>query len=253
MSDGSENDRDQTVKSVRRTVEVLELFASSKGSLSAGEIRQRLALPQSSTSVLLNSLGKLGYLTFDAESRRWEPTIRLNLLGAWMQIDRLSGVNLEDLMQRVNDLTGAAVLLGMENGLFVRYVHIIQSKAPMRLHFTTGTERPICRAAAGKVLLTQKSESEIASIVKHYNTTSGASRISVSQLMQDLERCRSQGYCLHEGTNIKGVGAFAMLLPSIYANQPVSIAVCGLLDDLKSKWKLIRETLMNELGQLQKR
>ena len=72
---------ERTVKSARRVLEVLELFAERRGPLTVGEVAAALAYPQSSASVLLQSLVALGYLVHDRGQRTFLPTLRVAFLG----------------------------------------------------------------------------------------------------------------------------------------------------------------------------
>ena len=60
---------DQIVKSVARTCQTLVYFDEVQRPLSVVEVSKELGYPQSSTSALLKSLVKLGFLTHDAERR----------------------------------------------------------------------------------------------------------------------------------------------------------------------------------------
>ena len=79
-----------TVKSAQRVLEVLEYFAATRDPATVAEVSRQLAFPQSSTSMLLSSLETLGYLTYDADDRTFRPTVRVMLLGSWIQ-DELFG------------------------------------------------------------------------------------------------------------------------------------------------------------------
>jgi DNA-binding IclR family transcriptional regulator len=70
------------VKSAARTLRVIEFFVEVRRRARANEIADRLGLPQSSASALLNSMVRLGYLDFDYATHTYEPTLRVAMLGA---------------------------------------------------------------------------------------------------------------------------------------------------------------------------
>jgi DNA-binding IclR family transcriptional regulator len=72
------------VKSAARALEVLEYFATRRSPATVGEICSALELPQSSTSVLLKTLLKLGYLDYIRDGRRYFPTAKVAALGNWV-------------------------------------------------------------------------------------------------------------------------------------------------------------------------
>jgi predicted transcriptional regulator len=65
------------VKSAALVLEVLSVFDDVRRDMRLGEIVERLGFPQSSTSVLLKSLVRLGYLDFDATTRSFSVTARV--------------------------------------------------------------------------------------------------------------------------------------------------------------------------------
>jgi DNA-binding IclR family transcriptional regulator len=72
------------VKSVARVLRILAIFDDVQRGMRVGEIAERAGYPQSSTSVLLQSLTKLGYLEFDPIDRSYIPTMQVALLGSWI-------------------------------------------------------------------------------------------------------------------------------------------------------------------------
>lgn len=223
-----------TIKSARRVLEVFELFSRLKEPATVSEIQSHLRYPQSSTSVLLKSLHTLGYLDYDPVKRRYMPTMRVNLLGAWMQAERLGGVNIDELLRRLRHETGETVVLGMQNGTYVQYIHLLQSSAPLRVHVDSGVLRPLCRSAAGKMLMTLKSPGEVRGLVRRINASEidSGERIDVEILLQELDRCRRVGYVVNMGSAVAGVGAIAMLLPVSGSLPPMAVSVVGIAQQI---------------------
>ena len=72
---------DYNVKSATRALEVIELFGVHRHPLSVTEIANALAIPQSSSSVLLHALSSIGFVTRDRKTRKYVPGIRSVFLG----------------------------------------------------------------------------------------------------------------------------------------------------------------------------
>jgi DNA-binding IclR family transcriptional regulator len=241
MTRGHKKYETSTIKSARRVLEVFELFSRLKQPASVSDVQNHLKYPQSSTSVLLKSLHALGYLDYDPIKRRYMPTMRVNLLGAWMQAERLGGVNIDELLRRLRRETGETVVLGMQNGIYVQYIHLLHSPAPLRLHIDSGILRPLCRSAAGKMLMTLKPAAEIRGIIRRINATDtdANERIDVEDFLQHIERCRRQGYAVNLETAMVGIGAVAMLLPVSSSLPPMAISVVGLAQQIGLRWQHI--------------
>jgi IclR family transcriptional regulator, acetate operon repressor len=72
------------VKSATRALEIIELFGVHRHPLSVTEIANALAIPQSSSSVLLHALSSIGFVTRDRKTRKYAPGIRSVFLGNWI-------------------------------------------------------------------------------------------------------------------------------------------------------------------------
>ena len=99
------------VKSAARVLHILEFFDEVKRTTSAAEVAEHYGWPHSSTSVLMRSLVKLGYLHYDASERSYFPSTRVALLGDWIQENLFKDGQLMDLMRSLNDETGETVVL----------------------------------------------------------------------------------------------------------------------------------------------
>ena len=74
------------IKSAERTLALFELFSREQRPFSVGRVSEALGMPQASASMLLRNLTELGYLEYDRSARTFSPSIRVALLGSW--IDR---------------------------------------------------------------------------------------------------------------------------------------------------------------------
>src|ERR1700687_5568027 len=91
----------RSIKSAERTLRLFELFARRQERLTVGEIARGLCIPQPSASMLLNNLTEMGYLEYDRFDRSYAPTIRVTLLGSWIE-PRLGGR--QSLASRLDEL-----------------------------------------------------------------------------------------------------------------------------------------------------
>jgi IclR family transcriptional regulator, KDG regulon repressor len=119
--------------------------------------------------MLLRNLSQLGYLSHDPRQRTYTPTIRLVLLGSWLQ--RSQG-DIAELAPRLADLQaqiGQMAYIGMQNGAAVQFVLVQDSDQPERLHIQSGQMRPIACSAAGRALLSLKLDHEVRGWVRRAN------------------------------------------------------------------------------------
>lgn len=220
------------VKSAQRTLEVLEYFAATHSPAGVGEIARELGYPQSSTSVLLGDLARLGYLEQDA-LRRYRPTLRVMLLGGWLQ-DRLIGDG--SLLRRMEQLRArhqVTVLIGMQAGARVRYILTLRrpsADATMR----AGMMRPIGRAAVGKALLMLKSDAEAQRILRRANAEEpDTRRVDVAEVLEDLSAARRRGWTESGGAVVPGQNVLAMPLPALAGQPPMAIGLGALREEVE--------------------
>jgi DNA-binding IclR family transcriptional regulator len=238
IGDGVPNEG--VVKSARRVIEVFEFFADRRRPATVGEVAEALGYPQSSTSVLMRSLVRLRYLDYDRETRRFVPTVRVALLGGWIHDQLFSDVSLLRMMQRLRDEAGGpetAVLLGMQNGIYVQYIHVLQPQPPRRFYVTPGSLRPLCRAAIGRVLLSLKPDVEVLSLVRRINSEERdpEKRIRPTELLGELDLIRQQGYAYTEGTVIPGSGVIAMEVPTPPGQPPMALGIGSSIEYLRAE------------------
>ena len=240
-----------TVKSARRVLEIFEFFAETRAPATVKELSQQLGYPQSSTSKLLTSLLTLGYLRYEAATRSYRPTLRVMLLGSWVHDEIFGHGSVISLLENLRQEFGHSVLVGMQQGIHVRYVVTLCSDTTGLPPFATGTLRPMCRAAVGKILLARKRNTEIALIARRANAQEAdpERRVSVPQLLDDIEECRQRGWAESHGSVVAGRNVVAMSLPPIPGQPELAIGLGGPQDVISQQRELIVARL-KEIGKI---
>lgn len=258
----AENPEDQefagVIKSAKRVLELFELFAKRRQALSVTEVVQALEYPQSSTSALLKSLARLGYLDYDRHRRLFRPTLRVALMGGWVQDDMYSQTNLSNLMDELHRRAGGdALMLGMQNDIYVQYIHVVQTPgSELSWYLKSGSLRPLCRTATGRILLSLKSDVQVQQLLWRINAEEmdPAKRMSIHDLLHELNQIRSQGYAITEAAINPNGGVIAIEMPTPAGQPPMALAVGTQLDLLRSDrerlLKLLRDAVMPYRGRV---
>ncbi len=215
------------IKSSKRTLAIFELFAELRRPLRVNELHKRLDLPQSSVSKLLRNLSKLGYLQFDGVNRTYYPTLRVTLLGSWLNDQWFGHDSLLDTMESIRTTLGSSVLLGIQNDKHVLYMMALQALVQPRPPLSIGTLRPICLASVGKALLMEKSDQEIGLLVRRINAeeTDFEKHVNLRDLLNEIEESRHRGYATSHGEVIPGVSVIAKPLRRIPSQPAMAIGV----------------------------
>ncbi|MBY4596896.1 IclR family transcriptional regulator [Ottowia caeni] len=222
------------VKSARRAMELLEFFAEVRRPSTIKEISQSLGYPQSSTSVLLRDLTEAGWYDHDERTGMYTPSVRVLLTAEWIGDQLFSEQSLMRLLEGVHRETEHTVMVGMQQGLHVRYLHVLQATRPNRFTAKTGSLRPLFRSATGKMLLTLKTEREVALLLRRVNATEPDPNLvlSLEDVLREREACRSKGYALSLGTSVAGASALAILIPVPRHTKPMTLSIGGPMQEI---------------------
>lgn len=234
----------RSIKSAERTLALLELFSKMQAPLTVGQVARELSMPQPSASMLVRNLTHLGYLVHDRAERTFSPSIRVALLGSW--IDRRFG-EAQSLEQRLGVLQSRVKMtayIAIQNGPHSQYVMSQQSDAP-GLNIASGQFRTLTCSAPGRVLLALKSDAEIAKWVKRCNAEALETRYSVTlkDFMKIMEGVRRNGYAQTDGDQTPGMGAYAMVFPSPLGEMPLAVGAGGPMRFVSKRRELILESL----------
>ncbi len=225
---------DRGVKSAQRVLELLEFFAEWRRGATVKEISQSLGWPQSSTSVLLKSLRESGYFDHDARTGLVQPNVRLALATAWIAEHLYTERSLLQLMQQVLDGSGHTVMIGRLQGAQVRYLHVLQSTRVERFTAKIGSLRPLFRSAPGKMLLTTRTERDVALLLRRANAMETDHRLRVDEPTARRERQEAlqQGWAMSFGTSVAGAAGLAILLPVPRGQEPLTLSLGGPLKEI---------------------
>jgi DNA-binding IclR family transcriptional regulator len=215
------------VKSSGRTIQILEYFSDMRRDLTICEISRGLGYPQSSTAALLHTLVRMGYMTFNRQTRTYKPSGSIVFLGSWVD-DRLAhGGPVLRLMEAVAERTQDMVLLGSRNGLYVKYVHIIQPRVDPERHCANGTVRPLVNSGAAPALLSGMLDAEIKRIALRSNASNIAlSPVNHKDLVEKVEAFRRRGYQISP-TPVAGIDMLTITLPGLQSDAPLSLSIGG--------------------------
>jgi DNA-binding IclR family transcriptional regulator len=225
-------DASSVVKSAARVLNILEYFDEVRRSASVADIASFLGYPQSSTSVLLKTLCRLGYLDYDVRSRTFLPTARVTMLGTWVDGGPIRDGRLTQMLESLSRGTRDTIILAKRNGIFAQYVNLIRAKTSIRFHISRGSHRSLVWSGAGFVLLKDLDDSDIRALVTRSNHELALPRIDPLQVIANVREARRQGYFFSKGLVTPGAGLIAMPLPNHNDNvaDRLVVAVAGPLD-----------------------
>jgi len=218
------------VKSAGRVLDLLEFFDDARRPATVMEIARSLGIPQSSTSALLQNLVLRGYCDFDPTTRRYMPTVRVMLLGSWLDAPVFEDGAVIRILSQLGARSGEHILLTMLSGMFVRHIYSIPARRSGRHYIRPGTIRPLGRSGAGNLFLATRPDKQIESLVRRLNAyePNPVFRIDLATLMAEIALIRQRGYSIALDKVTSGVGGVNVLLPKLGQSPPMSVAISSL-------------------------
>ncbi|GGM12318.1 transcriptional regulator [Pseudooceanicola nanhaiensis] len=238
---------DEKVKSAARAFEILDYFRLSRQPRSMSELAAGLGYPLSSTTVLLKTLVKLGYLNYDRRARVYFPTTKVTGLGDWIPKALFGSGQVIDAMHDLHAATGEGIFLGAKNDVYLQYIQTKESIHALRFHIEEGTIRPITKSIAGLVLLATLPPDKLENTVRRANiaTPKASDRVKLSDVTEKVAEIRRLGYGYVEDTPFEGGATFAMILPVLVQGQPIALALGGVADRFRRNHDRYLQALRN--------
>ena len=243
---------DKMVKSAVRVLDIFEAFEAEQCALTISELVELLQIPQSSMSTLIKSLVARGFVEYEAETRRYRPSVRLAFVGNWALGSTDVIAKIHTLSQRLYDEAGETVIIGAENGLYCQYLSLVLSQHTLRFSLHPGMKRPIHRSGLGIMLLTLKQDAEIGRMVRRYNAElidETEKRSSPSEVLKMVEQARQQGWFLSTNLVVSGGGSLATLLRLPRAQSTLAIGFGGVSNKINERADELREILMRNVAE----
>jgi IclR family transcriptional regulator, acetate operon repressor len=214
------------VKSAIRVIEVLEFFDTVQREASLSEIALELGYPLSSTSMLLQSLVKRGYLS-QGDKRLYRLTPRVKLLGSWLSPMLDANGPVTSIMDWVGTQCQQLVVLAAPEHMQVRYIRLVQATGTVRMHVTLGSVRPLPTSGLGRLFMSKMSDDEIEHVVRLHNAGVGheAAPLSTAVLRRELQAIRAAGCSVSFDKVSPGAGVVAVLVPTPASETPLAIGI----------------------------
>jgi len=200
------------LSSLEKSLQVIEELSRNPQGLSLSDLTRRLGFPKSTIHHMLSTLSPYDYVTQDPETRKYRLGFKFLTVGRTIleniDIRKIAHKHLRDLQQKCN---GAVHLYVLRNGYLVCLDKIQDPGGGLSLATYIGFRTDPHAAASGKILLSELSEEEIQSIYKDRPLrVYGKNTItSLTQLYEELENIRRQGYAIDNEEYYEGLRCVA--------------------------------------------
>lgn len=216
------------MKTLSGSLEVLQYFFESEGSVSVGEIAARSGFPKGKVSKILAVFREQGYLTQNPSTRRYTVGHKAFALGALYAKGHPLAADALPIMREVVDWFRHTSTLSVMAGDDI--FHLIAVEGPLFLdgRWRAGTLLPYHATSAGKVLLSGLPDERLAAYIDRHPLTQMTENTVTdrAQFVASVADARRSGVAFSRGESAPGLAAIAV--PVFGATSDV-IAALGLI------------------------
>jgi len=218
--------KDYYIKSVIKSLNILNLFSESRQELSISEISKILSLGISTTYRLISTLKYKNYIEQNPLNLKYK-------LGyAFLNKAFLVSHNEADIIKKsmpylenLRDFTKESVSLAVLDGANIVYIAKADSYETLRTNIEIGKKMPAYNTALGRILLAYLLPEQFNRLFSKDNLLVSApcSNLDISEFKQYLEKVREEGIALDNEECVPGIRCMAA--PIVDANGEVLTAI----------------------------
>jgi DNA-binding IclR family transcriptional regulator len=113
---------------------------------------------------MLKSLLAIGYLNYNRETKTYYPNITVTRLGDWIRESDIFSGPIQRLMQDLHERTTESVSIAVQNDINIHFLSVLNSNHKIKFFIPSSGQRTLLQSNLGWMLLSTKSDKEIASI-----------------------------------------------------------------------------------------
>lgn len=202
------------VKSARRAITVLEVFAANRSWLSLAEMHAATGFPRSSLHGLLRTLHDAGWIEADDAGSRFRLGVRALICGT-AYLDRDPAIPyVTEILERLRDETGFTTHYARLAGTEVVYLETRESRTSAHLISRVGRTLPAHATALGKALLAELSDTELTGLMPPRLAALTEATIADRDLLHaELAVVRERGYATEREEGTVDVACVAAPIP----------------------------------------
>lgn len=201
------NDARYTVRSVARSLRLIDIVADHPAGLTLSEAARELGASKSATYSLLRTLVDAGYLLEIAPGPHYQLGFALMRLGDAVSRQLPIADVCRPVLQQLTDATGMTSRAAIADRGWPVFVERVDGPGSVRFHTALGRRETPHVSSAGKAILAELSDDEVrevvgeAGLIPHTRNTI----TSLEALFADLEVVRRRGYAVDDEEDAEGV------------------------------------------------
>jgi DNA-binding IclR family transcriptional regulator len=193
------------VPALIRGLDILRTLSGDRGKLTLSEVAASLEVTRSSAYRLLYTLGHLGFVDYDSETKNYALGPEVLQLGYGYLVGRdLVEVATPHLV-RLRDHTGWSAHLGELHGREVVYLARVATRRSIASTVHVGTRLPARPTTMGRILLSALDEQDIRNLFRDERNGVGG----LAGLLRQVDEDRARGFVIQNSVYEPGVASVA--------------------------------------------
>ena len=195
---------------------ILEVLARSGRRLTLAELAEEGRLPKPTMHRILRSLRDLGYVSQPDRGGAYELSGRLASLSEYGRDEAVREKALP-LMRQLHETFDETVNLGLLEGIYIRYAHVLETTQALRWIVKPGARDMFHTTALGRAIVAHLPAEPQARLVAKVCATlpSRVRKSAREKLGAELAATRARGYALEEEETVAGVACVATPLTGL--------------------------------------
>lgn len=221
--------KENTVQTLDRTFDIIELLATSPNGMGVTEIGRKLGLHKSTVYRLIKALVQRGYLEKDQSTGAY----RIGLKFVEISSLHIQQIELKTeaipFMRHLSELTGQVTHLAIMDETEVVYIEKIDVIQSLRMYSQIGKRIPVYCSALGKVLLSGQNsdyQKRIMKKIKYTQQTKNTIR-EESQFINELEKTKQRGWAVDNEEHELGIRCIAAPIKDFTGKVIAALSITG--------------------------
>ena len=223
------------VQVLDRSLDLVELLATSESGMSIAELSAKTGLPKSTVHRILSSYTERHYVEKNEETSIYFLGHKFVELASIYLNKIVLKTEAAPIMHEVATRFNATSYLGVLENNEVMYLERAEQFNSLRLYTQIGKREPIYCTALGKVLMASLPNAEFEHIAKHltYKPYTSSSVTTYEDFVKEVDLARRNGYATDRGEHTEGSSCLAVPIYDYTRKVMAALSISGhgLLDN----------------------
>jgi IclR family transcriptional regulator, KDG regulon repressor len=220
---------DGSLKSVRKALQILELFTFDTPELPISDLVKKLSMPKVSVYRFLRVLMKNSFVSQNKQTKKYRLGIKIFELGSIV----VRNFDLREvafpLIVELSKRSGETVHLGVLDNQQVVSIEGVESDQSLRISLPIGKRVYLHSTGIGKAILAFLPEQEVKEIVRQKGLPPFTNNtiVHIDQLMKEIQLIKKRGYSIDNEENEHGIRCVAAPIFDVNKQVVASISISG--------------------------